>query len=59
MDAMDDEPDEESLFNILIATDIHLGYNERHQIRGVRLFSLGGSKFCSVVVIVSPVNCSE
>merc|ERR1740128_759585 len=26
--------DEESVFNILIATDIHLGYNEKHPTRG-------------------------
>lgn len=26
--------DEESIFNILIATDIHLGFNEKHPVRG-------------------------
>ena len=29
-----EEVDEESTFNILIATDIHLGFNEKHPLRG-------------------------
>lgn len=32
------EPDDENVLKILIATDIHLGYNEKHPIRGKVIF---------------------
>lgn len=31
----DDGEDEDNTFNILIATDIHLGFMEKHPIRGI------------------------
>ena len=47
--------DEESVFNILIATDIHLGYNEKHPTRG-RMLDLFRVRIVSCKCLLSCVH---